>query len=135
MGHDADERMHGNGLTVPADLAQLAALRSFVATMARATGAPVEVVEQFELVASELATNVIQHSDAERLTVVFDRVAEGWIVDVSNADGIVELEAPSMPGPTQLSGRGLFLVFALMDSVDLVDVDGSRHIRCLKLAG
>lgn len=127
--------MPRNGLTVPADFARLSELRSFVAALARASGAPNVVVEDFELVVSELATNVIKHSDAERLTVAFDRVADGWAIDVSNADAIAELVVPTVPSPEVLSGRGLVLVHAVMDAVDLIDVDGQQHVRCLKLAG
>lgn len=121
-------------ITVAADTAQLAPLRSQVADLARTAGASDDVVEQFELVVSELATNVIQHSDSAQLTVVFHGNDQRWVLDVSNAPTAVELDTPHLPDPDELSGRGLFIVHAVMDSVELIDIDGNQHIRCTKLA-
>jgi len=135
MSRSVADRNPGNRVTVDADSANLATLRAHVASLARASGAPVEIVEQLELVVSELATNVMQHSDAAEVTVAFERMDEGWVVDVSDADGLEQYGVPTMADPAALSGRGLFLVHAVMDEVDLVEIDGSRHIRCLKLTG
>lgn len=121
-------------VTIAADPAELGGLRSRVVALARAADAPEPVVEAFELAVSELATNVIRHTDARRLTVVFDRMPEGWVLDVSDAESFDELPTPTVPDPEQLSGRGLFVVQAVMDAVDLIDVDGHQHIRCLKRA-
>lgn len=135
MSRSAADRRPENTVTVDADPAHLATLRSHVASLARASGASDDIVDDFKLVVSELATNVIQHTDASHVTVAFERLEEGWVVDVSDADGLVRLHVPTVADPTRLSGRGLFLVQAVMDVVDLVDVDGRQHIRCLKLVG
>ena len=135
MSRPPADRTPDHRVTVDADVAHLGALRSHVATLARASGAPDDIIEQFELVVSELATNVMQHSEAPQVTVAFERVEHGWLVDVSDADGLDRLNVPERPDPEQLSGRGLFLVHAMMDEVDLVEVGDTRHIRCLKYAG
>ena len=132
-GHDTtrDERQ----LTVDADVANLARLREYIASAARDNGASDDIVEQLQLVVSELATNAVQYNDADTLTVSVDCDDTGWIVDVSNAEGLRDLHAPTLPDPSALSGRGLFLVGAVMDRVELVDVDGRLHVRCVKFAG
>ncbi len=121
-------------VTIAADPAELGGLRSRVVALARAADAPETVVEAFELAVSELATNVIRHTAARRLTVAFDHTPQGWVLDVSDAEAFDELPSATLPDPEQLSGRGLFVVQSVMDTVELIDVDGYQHIRCLKRA-
>lgn len=120
--------------TVEADVSQLPRLREHVASAALATGASEDTVDHLELAISELATNAMQYDDGEFLTVRLESSESGWTLVVSNADGIVDLNALTLPDPTELSGRGLFLVGQIMDRVELVDIDGRQHIRCVKSA-
>ena len=121
-------------VTVAADPAELATLRRRVAEAALATGADDEVSEDFQLAVSELATNVILHAAAARLTVVFQRAPQGWVLDVSNAEALEDLDSQPIPAPDVLSGRGLAIARAVMDSVELVDINGEQHIRCFRRA-
>ena len=126
-------------LTVAANPASLRSLRVAVAAAALDADAPQSIVDEFELIVSELATNVIQHTAAEQITVVFDRVADGWMIDVSDADGLdvdtlATLATAGTPDPSRLSGRGLFIVQSIMDTVELVDIGGHQHLRCCKRA-
>ena len=122
-------------LTVDADVANLGRLREHVATAAHDTGASNDIVEQLQLVVSELATNAMQYNDAETLTVTVSGDGTSWTIDVTNADGLLDIGAPALPDPSALSGRGLFIVDAVMDRVELVEVDGRLHVRCVKFAG
>lgn len=122
-------------LTVDADLANLGRLRQHVATMAEQTGADDDIIDQLQLVVSELATNAMQYNESETLTVSVTGDCSSWTIDVSNADDLTSLASPALPEPSALSGRGLFLVDAVMDRVELVEVDGRLHIRCVKFAG
>ncbi len=119
-------------ITVEADTAQLGTLREQVGMAAKAGGADADTVNDFELVVSELATNVILHTQARQLTLVFTGTADAWILDVSNADEIIDLDQASLPSPEEIAGRGLAIVSAIMDAVVLVDVEGDQHIRCFK---
>lgn len=121
-------------MTVAADVSNLGRLREHIAAVAHATGADPETVEQLRLVVSELATNAIQHNEADTVTVALRSDGSSWTLDVSNADGLIEIDAPVLPAPTKLSGRGLFIVDAVMDRAELVEIDGRQHIRCVKLA-
>ncbi len=122
-------------MTVDSDVANLGRLRAHVASVAHDTGASADIVEQLQLVVSELATNAMQYNDADTLTVTVTGDGSSWTIDVSNADGLADIGAPALPDPSALSGRGLFLVDAVMDRVELVDVDGRLHVRCVKFAG
>ncbi len=122
-------------ITIVADPGLLSTLRMRVAALARETGADAATVADFELVVSELATNVIRHADgATELTVLFAFASGHWVLDVSNADDLVSLAEVRLPADSEPSGRGLFIVESLMDAVELVDIDGHQHIRCFKAA-
>lgn len=121
-------------VTVAAEPAQLSQLRQRVAEAARATGADADVTADFELAVSELATNVILHAETATLTVVLQRAPQGWFLDVSNADALVDLSNTLASNPDMQTGRGLAIAQAVMDSVELVDIDGEQHIRCFRRA-
>ena len=129
-----DEETSDRRLTVPADLAHLAQVRHHVADAASRGGASDEIVEQLQLVVSELVTNAVQYDDAQSVTVSVRSDSDGWTIDVSNAEGLVDLAGTSPAPPTSLSGRGLFIVDAIMDRVEVVDLDGTHHVRCVKFA-
>lgn len=134
MSDDLGEES-GLRVTVAADPVELSTLRRRVAAAAAASGADDDVCEDFQLAVSELATNVILHADTAKLTVVFQRAARGWMLDVSNADALDDLDGQPTSGPRMLTGRGLAIARAVMDSVELIDVRGQQHIRCFRHAG
>lgn len=87
-----------------------------------------------ELVVSELATNVIVHTDRECITVGVERTDEGWVIEVDGADALVDpiVDHAPLGDEPQPGGRGLVIVRALTDTVEVVERDGARLIRCLK---
>lgn len=119
-------------ITVDADTAQLSSVRAQVCLSARDIGASEEMVEDFELAVSEIATNVIRHTNACQFTVALARFAGNLVLDVSGADHLAELHFALPADKSALSGRGLSIVDAVMDAVQLVLVDGHHHIRCSK---
>ena len=119
----------GSHVTVDADVSRLGLLRAAVARLARQSGAPSDVAETFELVVSELATNVIQHTTNKTVTIAFERTVTDWQLLVSGANELELSEPRAAPDPAQLAGRGLFIV---MDRVELIEVDGQQHLRCIK---
>lgn len=123
-------------LTVVADAAELAGVRRHVGSFVRELdGGAHELADELELVVSELVTNVIQHTDADELTVSVVREPHQWALDVSQADEL-ELDGPrTLPEPSSPTGRGLFVVEALMDTVTVVDAPGGRSVRCTRSAG
>ena len=120
-------------LTMPADTSALGGLRLQLAMDASDSGVDLDVVEELVLVASELVSNVIRHTDEVDMTIRLRAVGSGWILDVSGADSMDHLPgAGGMPDPMQQGGRGLVIVRAMMDGVDLVDEGGRRWVRCHK---
>lgn len=103
--------------------------------------APVEETELDDLllVATELCANAVRHASGEpgsvslrALTRDADVVIEmeddgkGFALDTSVHDELPEVEAER--------GRGLFLVSALCDEVDVDRVDGRTVVRCVRRA-
>ncbi len=121
-------------LTVASDPAMIATLRHRVADIARRSGATDDDVHDLELAVSELATNVVQHTDADTIQMTFRREPSRWVLDVADADGLTGLDPTTVPDPDALAGRGLFIVQAVMDEVEIVDHDGQRRLRCSKRA-
>ena len=133
MDDPAETSVAEHHLTVPSDTSQIAALRRDVASIAGDGGADNALIGDLELAISELATNVVQHSDAHTISVVVRRDADRWTLEVDDAEGIDTHASHSLPAPEALSGRGLFIVHAVMDEVELIDDDGQRRLRCSKL--
>ncbi|WP_420452171.1 ATP-binding protein [Ilumatobacter sp.] len=119
-------------VTVDADPSELNALRTRVGRAVRASGGTTSEVEDFELAVSELATNVMRHTDAGDFAVVFTTTPDRWILDVSEADGLDDLDGLRRPSDCDCTGRGLFIVRAVMDDVSVVDDHGTRSIRCVR---
>lgn len=117
-----------------ADPKLLKPIRDYVKKTARSLGADATTIHDFELVASELSTNVINHTSADTVTVTFRCENDTWILDVSGADDLDERGAscPAQPPHTALGGRGLFIAHVLMDTVEIVEIDQQRYVRCTK---
>ena len=125
----------GHRITVASDTAMIASLRARISTLARAAGADESIVSDLELAVSELATNVVQHADSPEITVVLRHEPDRWVLDVGDAPAGGTLDAVTLPEPDALSGRGLLIVQAVMDDVEIVDDGARRFVRCSKVIG
>ena len=87
-----------------------------------------------ELVVSELATNVILHTNRSCIAVGIERTDDSWVIEVDGAEGLVgPIVDQAHPGTELLpGGRGLLIVGALTDSIDVIERDGTHLIRCVK---
>jgi len=122
----------GHELTAASDPAMIATLRHQIADIARESGAADGIVDDLQLAASELATNVVQHTDASTIRMVLRRDPTEWVLVVDDAEGLSELDPTTVPDPTALTGRGLFIVQAIMDDVRIVGDGHRRRVRCAK---
>jgi len=130
---ESDSTLHGgHELTAASDPAMIATLRHRVADIARESGATDCIVDDLELAASELATNVVQHTDAATIRMVLRRDPSEWVLVVDDAEGLSELDPTTVPDPTSLTGRGLFIVQAIMDDVRIVGDGHRRRVRCAR---
>ena len=82
---------------------------------------PSDIVEQLVLAVAEACNNAILHAEGDDFTVSV--VVDGGRAIVTVSDhgaGFVPPARPSMPGPHATGNRGLALMQALVDDVDVV---------------
>lgn len=116
--------------------ADLSAARRFAATEAERVGLDTRVISDLELVASELATNSLQHtSGACHLSVWAD--TEHLVCEARDIGHITDpLAGRRPPVDDQPDGRGLLIVNQLADLVRVHTSSGGTTIRAyLRLGG
>lgn len=116
----------------PASADELGPIRASVRDFMSGHGAGPELVDDFELAVSELATNVILHTDSDTISLVLRRDPDDWVLEVADAEGVPPLDSIELPEPSQASGRGLFVVMSLMDRVGLATVGDAHVVRCVR---
>ncbi|MFN8021307.1 MAG: ATP-binding protein [Acidimicrobiales bacterium] len=114
------------------------AIRGFVRDTLRHAQAPAQVIDDLELVASELAANAIEHGTGTELTIEVDGSQRRWweLVVISSLD--VSRDAGRMratrtweiAGAEASSGRGLGIVRRLMDDVSVERDHDRLVVRC-----
>lgn len=95
--------------------------RAFAARALVSADVPPDVVEQLVLAVAEACNNAILHAEGDEFTVTV--IVDGGRALVTVADhgaGFAPPARPSMPGPQATGHRGLALMQALVDDVDVV---------------
>lgn len=134
-GPDGDRT---DGIAAPVELLEqrfdrdsLVPLRNAVAAHASRLGLAAEQVEHLVLVAYELASNAVRHGGGHgRLRLIADDGMIGCAV-TDEGGGFRDPEQAGLlrPEPTASSGRGLWLVRCLADSVEIsVDDVGTTAV-------
>ena len=100
--------------------AAVARARRFVAL--EVADAPAEVVEEIEIMVSELATNCVRHTVTD-FTVRVERRAHDILVEVTDSGG--GMPTVRRPEPSEPSGRGLRIVQELADSFGVRELRGT----------
>lgn len=132
----ADRRSDRSGavaaivVRVPARTVELAGLRRAVRMYVGEAGGDESTADDLELVASELATNVIDHSASPTITITIGRTAEAWVIEVADVENRFLLAGIALPASSEPTGRGLFVVQSLMDDLEVVETATSRALRC-----
>lgn len=86
---------------------------------------PSDIVEQLVLAVAEACNNAILHAAGEDFTVsVVVARGRALVTVADHGAGFVPPARPSMPGPHATGHRGLALMRALVDDVDVVS-DGA----------
>ena len=118
------------------DLADLSTARREFAAWLEAVGVDHEVADDLLVVMSELGANAVRESPEDAVAPTFEAAldASSIVVDVANevdvAAHVPAKESWDLDDPLRTGGRGLLVVSALMDEVD-VEVEGRRlHVRC-----
>lgn len=119
--HQAREPMH---LRMRARPREVATARHAVTDFLSSSGVPAPIVDDLELVTSELVTNAVLHPEPSphpiKVSVESDHRAVS--IEVANYGGIAPI--PAVPNwrvaaPNALSGRGLGIVRQLCDEVEV----------------
>jgi anti-sigma regulatory factor (Ser/Thr protein kinase) len=110
--------------------------RQFVAELLEQHGASTESVADCVLVASELVSNVLEHSDGTPFEIALDTTdPQWWAVEVTSAAmnlsrSLLDPDTWTVAAAEQVSGRGLGIVRRLMDDVITDVTDGRLTVRC-----
>jgi serine/threonine-protein kinase RsbW len=97
----------------------LATLRALVGDAARAVGIDAERVAHFAVAVDEAMTNATRYAGGGRVSI-FLVAGESVTVDVADdGPGIPPGTPAELPPPEAITGRGLWLMRTLCDSLDL----------------
>ena len=129
-GTQADQGIPRLWLHVPAETSELSGIRRSVREYISSSGGDAELADDLELVVSELATNVLEHTNSQTLTIVLERTGDDWVLDVADVDDLGILDDVSLPDQDQVAGRGLFVVASLVDDLRIVEDGGRCALRC-----
>ncbi len=105
-------------------------LRVFVAS--EMSACPSAMVHDLSLVASELASNAFVHADSDEVLVRLVLRVDSIDLCVSSRSEVPpsrrsRFVAAMMPGPTELRGRGLAIVAAIVDTHTITFDGHQRH--------
>ena len=117
---------------LPASADELGPIRAAVREFMSGHDAAPDLVDDFELAVSELATNVLRHTDSETISLTLTRGSTEWVLDVADAERVPPLDSVELPEPSQTTGRGLFVVMSLMDHVGVATVGDAQVVRCIR---
>ena len=110
---------------------ELAGLRRVVRSYVESAGGDGATVDDLELVVSELATNVIDHTTSPTISITIERTPDSWVIQVADVgDRFVLSNIAALPPTFERTGRGLFVVRSLVDDLEIVETPTSRVIRC-----
>jgi anti-sigma regulatory factor (Ser/Thr protein kinase) len=133
-----DSALEGDSMTgrlvlrLRADAADISYARHEVAAYLAERGVSSTVIDDMELVTSELVTNAVVHGREGTVGVEVD--AEGEIVVTVSNRGPSQAIPPIAewrPGPPQArSGRGLGIVRRLCDAVAVLEIDDTTVVVC-----
>jgi anti-sigma regulatory factor (Ser/Thr protein kinase) len=118
----------------PRDSSQLADIRRFVRTWFEQHDVSPLLIDDFELAVSELSTNATQHGSGPaidvRLAVDSGSLSAVVAADTERPGDIGSVESWHIAPPAALSGRGLGIVAAVMDTVEFSSDGGRASFRC-----
>jgi anti-sigma regulatory factor (Ser/Thr protein kinase) len=120
-------------VSVPSDARSPAAVRRWIQNRLGEEHADPATTADLVLVASELCANAVQHVKATEITVSLHRDAEWWTLSlrsVTTDSSPPDTSSWMVASPDATSGRGLGIVRALTDHVDVATGDGAIVISC-----
>ena len=123
--------------SLPLDVSELAGARRQLSAFLREFDLEREVVDSVLLCVQEACKNAIRFSGSPKgidLTVTLKESAVHTVVRDYGAGFDLSLQTDEAPDPFRDSGRGLFLIHALMDHVEIFGSCGTEVRMCKALA-
>ena len=120
-------------LSLPTEARFVGVMRNVASCVMGDIGAPQEATEDVQVAVTEACANAVRHSDVGEYVVrleVADEICEIEVVDLGAGFDPGELQAPS--GGDLESGRGLYLMEALVDDLHFARDDDGTHVRLTK---
>jgi anti-sigma regulatory factor (Ser/Thr protein kinase) len=103
--------------------------RAFVKLTLRSAGAADDTVERLELAAAEACNNVVFHASGPTFTVHLAIDDDRAVVTVADEGaGFVPMQHPVMPPPLAIGKRGIPLMEALVERVDVSSGSGGTTV-------
>ena len=117
-------------LNVPGKAEYVGTVRMTVAHVASSAGFDIEAIDDIKVAVSEACTNIILHAHKDAVfnyDVLVERGDNNLTITVEDNGAGFGLEdyIPPVPGETQGSGLGIFIIRALMDEVDIQTETGA----------
>ncbi|MGW6388936.1 ATP-binding protein [Streptomyces sp. NPDC055103] len=99
-------------------------------TLALAVWGMGHVADTARLLASELVTNAVVHTDSRIVSMVVTRTSDTTVRITVMDTGRSKMPVPASPGGDEEHGRGLALVAALADRWDIEHVVTGKRVWC-----
>lgn len=127
--HPSPGHLDDEILSLATDTINVPIARRFARDVAGASGIAGSVLADLELVTSELVTNAIEHALGDRVEIRVRVEAprhatartsvEISVTSIGNAGGVPPAELWRVAGPDSVAGRGLGIVRALADRIEV----------------
>ncbi len=103
--------------------------RAFVRTALRGNGVPSSLVDPLVLAVAEACNNAILHADGEAFDISVEVHGTNCTIVVTDCgDGFEPPVRPQMPAPDAMDHRGLALMQALVDHVEVSSSDAGTAV-------
>lgn len=125
-------------LAIPACASYLRALRQWVSRQTEGTSLSASQIEDLLCAVDEAAANAIRHGSPygieSEVHLVCHRDAHGIAVHIHDeGTGFSLVAPPPMPRPDATGGRGLPLIYALADAVDIAVTKNGTRVTIVKV--
>ena len=123
-------------LSLPTEGRYVGMMRNVASAVLTDVGAPDEANEDIQLAVTEACANAVRHSDVGEYSVILEVGDEGCEVEVVDlGSGFDSSEDITQQGTEFESGRGLWLMQALVDDLQFVRGSDGTHVRLRKQWG
>ena len=122
-------------LSLPTEARYVGMMRNVAQCVMSDVGVPDEANEDVQLAVTEACANAVRHSDTGEYSVRLEVGDEGCEVEVVDLGSGFEPAEIKQQGEEFESGRGLWLMQALVDDLQFVRGDDGTHVRLRKQWG